>query len=68
MLGRVVDPDLFVLGGSLSCAWNLFASDIQQISSRWPVRVSSDPEGMTMQGAGSIAAAVSVQPKSLNHR
>lgn len=68
MLGRVVDPDLFVVGGSLSRAWELFASDIQQISSRWPVRLSSDPEGMTMRGAGSMATAVSIQPKPLNHR
>jgi len=55
-IGRLLDPDLFVLGGSLSRAYDLFSEELAEIVSRWPVQVSSDSEEIAMRGAAAVAS------------
>jgi len=55
VIGRLLDPDLFVLGGSLSRAYDLFSDELAGVVPRWPVRVSSDSEEMAMRGVAAVA-------------
>lgn len=55
MAGLLIDPDMFVLGGSLSCAYDLFGVPLKEVSSQWPVYVSSNPEEMATRGAAFMA-------------
>lgn len=56
MIGRLLDPDVLVVGGSLSRAHDLYAEELGQVARRWIVRVSDDPEEMAMRGAAMVAA------------
>ena len=58
MIGRLLDPDLFVLGGSLSRAYDIFAGELDEIIPHWPIRVSHDSEEMAMRGV----AALNIRP------
>ncbi len=55
MAGLLIDPDIFILGGSLSSAYDLFSRELKEVSSQWPVYISSNPEEMATRGAAFIA-------------
>ena len=51
-VGRLLDPELIVLGGSLSCAYDLFQPTFEnEISTRWPIAVSKLREKAAIIGA-----------------
>jgi len=55
MAGLLIDPDIFILGGSLSSAYELFNRELKQVSSQWPVYISNNPEEKATRGAAFIA-------------
>ena len=53
MVGRVLDPDVFVLGGSISAACDVWGSALE--GTPWPVRISTAPEDSALLGAAYVA-------------
>ena len=53
MVGRVLDPDAFVLGGSIAASYDVWGNALEDTP--WPIRTSRDPERSALLGAAYVA-------------